>query len=122
MEDYSRARKRRILVVSDNVVMALDLVEILKGQGHAHIDVLNTMNVDLDGGYEIAFFALPVSHVIADWHVRALARGGTRIVILNGETVDANDHGLAFHTLAKPFRSEDVEQLLERVRAPSRLN
>jgi len=106
---------RRYLVVMDNVVVAEDLREILSASGADGVDVRRTLDTPISTDYSAAFLSGPVDRVLGNEHVRVMSKGGTPIVLLDGPAPEDGGGRRGIETLARPFRSEDVVAVLDRL-------
>jgi CheY-like chemotaxis protein len=116
-------QSKRILVVEDEAVTALDLKITLTALGHAVVGIASTCEEAL----QLAEYHRP-DIVLMDYSLKGQLNGASaarelnfskiRIIFLTAHLAEAvgESYGIAFDFLPKPFRREDLRQMLESTR------
>lgn len=112
---HLEAARRRSLIVTQHVVVAEDLREILLERLGSIVDTRYSLRSDWATGYALAFFGFPLREVLDDARITSMRAAGTKIVVLNGHLADTNPLAGQVSILEQPFRSADVVDLLVRL-------
>ena len=112
-------RSRRILVVEDEAVTALDLQKTLTDSGHAVVGIARTCEEAL----QLAEYHRP-DIVLMDYNLKGGLNGATtarqldfnkvRIIFLTAYPVESvrESYGMVFDLLSKPVRRDELRQML----------
>ncbi len=110
---------KRILIVEDEAVTALDLQKTVTDLGHAVVGIARTCEKAL----QLAEYHRP-DIVLMDYSLKGQLNGATaarelnfskvRIIFLTAHLAEAVDesYGIAFDFLSKPFRRDELRQML----------
>jgi CheY-like chemotaxis protein len=112
-------QSKRILVVEDEAITALDLQRTLTDSGHAVVGIASTCEEAL----QLAKYHRP-DIVLMDYHLKGELNGATtareldfnkiRIIFLTAYPVESvrESHDIVFDLLSKPVRRDELRQML----------
>ena len=112
-------QSKRILIVEDEAVIALDLQKTITDSGHAVVGIASTCEEAL----QLAEFHRP-DIVLMDYNLKGGLNGATtarqldcnkvRIIFLTAYPVESvrECYGIDFDLLAKPVRRDELRQML----------
>jgi CheY-like chemotaxis protein len=112
-------QSKRILVVEDEAVTALDLQKTLTESGHTVVGIASTC----EGALQLAEYHRP-DIVLMDYNLKGGLNGVTtareldfnkvRIIFLTAHPVESvcESYGIVFDLLSKPVRRDELRQML----------
>jgi CheY-like chemotaxis protein len=112
-------RSKRILIVEDEAITALDLQKTLTDSGHAVVGIASTCEKAL----QLAEYHRP-DIVLMDYNLKGGLNGATtareldfnkvRIIFLTAHPVESvrECYGIVFDLLSKPVRRDELRQML----------
>lgn len=112
-------QSKRILVVEDEAVFALDLQKTLTDSGHSVVGIASTCEEAL----QLAEYHRP-DIVLMDYNLKGGLNGATtareldfnkvRIIFLTAHPVESvrESHGIVFELLSKPVRRDELRQMI----------
>ena len=105
------------LIVHPNPLVAEDLRDILTDEGAKNLVVVHALSEAPLDPVRLVVVSGPPETVLASPHASHWSAQDTPVILLNADRYEAQAKASGFHTLAEPFRTEEVTTLLRRLRA-----